>query len=150
MKALSILPMLLAAMQVSGTMAATPAPELDQIKAQQLQIRSGVIAGTDRYKDMPAGTRTELLSRQDRLLRMIGDKHDPSELTKDQRLEAFNTLEWMEATINKTEGERMVCARGPRLGSHQMSTVCRTQQQIDEAHDRARRQTSEGNMPLEI
>jgi hypothetical protein len=80
---------------------------------------------------------------------MIGDKQDPNELTKAQRLEAFNTLEWIEATINNTDDERVVCSRERATGSLRVTTVCKSQRQIKEAHERARRQM-EGSAPIDI
>jgi len=141
--------LLVAGMFASGAMAAAAPLELNQIRTQQQQIRSEVIAGTGRYKDMPANTKTELLSKQDQLLKMIGDKQDPDELSPDQRMQAFNTLEWIEATINRTEDERMVCTHEKRTGSNRTTTVCKTERQIKEDRDRARRQM-EGSMPVAI
>lgn len=149
MKTLSITLLLVAGMFATGAMAATAPLQLNQIRAQQQEIRSDVIAGTGRYKDMPANTKTELLSKQDQLLKMIGDKQDPNELSKDQRLEAFNTLEWIEATINKSDDERMVCSRERATGSLRVTTVCKTKRQINEDHERARRQM-EGSTPIDI
>lgn len=149
MKTLSITLLLMAGMFATGAMAATAPLQLNQIRAQQQEIRSDVIAGTGRYKDMPANTKTELLSKQDQLLKMIGDKQDPNELSKDQRLEAFNTLEWIEATINKSDDERMVCSRERATGSLRVTTVCKTKRQINEDHERARRQM-EGSAPIDI
>jgi hypothetical protein len=149
MKMLPIALLLAAGLFAPGAIASTAPLELNQIRAQQQEIRADLIAGKGRYKDMSATTKTELLSRQDQLLKMIGDKHDPDELTKDQRLQAFNTLEWIEATINKSADERMICTRERATGSQRVTTVCKTQRQIKEAHERARRQT-DGNMPMDI
>src|SRR5690606_6559047 len=118
--------------------------------SQQTQIREQVLAGEGRYKDMPKETRDELLGKQSALLEMIGDKRDPAELSQAQRLEAFNTLEWIEATINKEPEERVVCTQERRTGSMRVTRVCRTQRQMDEDRDRARRQMVEGSMPLDI
>jgi hypothetical protein len=148
MKMLSIT-LLLVGLFASGAMASTAPLQLNQIRSQQQEIRSDVIAGNGRYKDMPANTKTELLSRQDQLLKMIGDKQDPNELTKDQRLQAFNTLEWIEAAINNTDDERMICSSEKRTGSNRVTTVCKTQRQIKEDRERARRQM-EGTSPLDI
>lgn len=149
MKILCPLVLLLAGLFASSAMAATAPLKLEQIKVQQEQIRSDVIAKTGRYRNMSESTRTELLSRQDQLLRMIGDKQDPNELSKAQRLQAFNTLEWIEAAINNAKDERMVCTRERQTGSLRTTTVCKTSKQIKDAHERARRQM-EGSMPIDI
>ncbi len=152
MKLLRMLVLLLAGLFVQEAMAAdgpTAPLQLEQIVKQQSQIRADVVAGNGRYKDMPQTTKDELLARQDKLLKMIGDKRDPVELTKGERLEAFNTLEWIEATINKDPDERMVCTPERRTGSMRVTTVCKTQRQIKEDHERARRQM-EGSTPIDI
>jgi flagellar motility protein MotE (MotC chaperone) len=100
------------------------------ITSQQAEIRSEVMAGTGRYKDMPASTRDELLSRQSALLRMLDGKVSSNDLSEDEAFQAFNTLEWIEATINNTEDERMVCNREKTLGSNRLTRVCKTVAQI--------------------
>ena len=133
-----------------ATAAAAEPPMLEQIVLQQKEIRTDVLAGTGRYKDMPLVTKERLLSKQARLLDMIGDKRYASELSKNQRVEAFNTLEWIEATINNDSDNRLVCAQERKIGSNRVVDVCRTERQINKDHDRARRQLVEGTMPLEI
>lgn len=149
---LSLLALLAAALFAPGAIAGTTAAqplELDAIVSQQTQIREQVLAGEGRYKDMPQKTRDELLAKQAALLKMIGDKRDPSELSQEQRLQAFNTLEWIEAEVNREPEERVVCTRQRRTGSMRVTTVCKTQRQITEDRDRARRQM-EGSMPIDI
>jgi hypothetical protein len=96
------------------------------ITEQQVQIREGVIAGTGRYKDMPSSKRVDLLSKQAGLMEMLAGKTSTDDLTEPQRVEAFNTLEWIEAAINGVDDERMVCHREKVLGSTRMTRVCRT------------------------
>jgi hypothetical protein len=143
--------LLVAGMFAQTAMAATHLPplKLDQIVTQQQEIRAGVIAGTGRYKDMPENKKAELLAKQGQLLKLIDGKADTAELTPAQSIEAFNILEWIEAAINNSDDERMVCRNQRKTGSNRMTTVCRTQRQINEAHERARRQT-EGSMPLDL
>lgn len=133
---------------IAGTNAAQPL-ELGAVVSQQTQIREQVLAGEGRYKDMPEKTRNELLERQAALLKMIGDKRDPSELSQEQRLQAFNTLEWIESAINDEPDERVVCTRQRRTGSMRVTTVCKTHRQIDEDRERAQRQM-QGTMPIDI
>jgi hypothetical protein len=133
-----------------ATAAAAEPPMLDQIALQQKEIRADVLAGAGRYKDMAPITKERLLSKQKRLLDMIGDKRYASELSKNQRVEAFNTLEWIEATINNDPDNRLVCAQERKIGSNRVVDVCRTERQIKKDRDRARRQLGEETMPLEI
>lgn len=147
------LPVLLAAALFASGAIAGPGPaqplELATIVSQQTQIRDQVLAGEGRYKDMPEKTRDELLERQAALLKTIGDKRDPSELSEEQRLQTFNALEWIEATINAEPEERVVCTRQRRTGSMRVTTVCKTHRQISDDRERAQRQM-QGNMPIDI
>jgi hypothetical protein len=112
--------------------------EIAAVTTQQAQIRDDVLAKRGRYKDMPASTRDELLSRQARLMKLLEGKKTADDLTLDQQTEAFNALEWIEAAINHAEDERMVCRREKQLGSTRTTRVCRTVAQEREARERAR------------
>lgn len=151
MKSLFVAAALFAGCCVQPVLAANQAAplKLDLIATQQREIRAEVMAGAGRYKNMSRTTRDELLTKQERLLRMIDGKQDPQELSEEQRLEAFNTLEWIEATINKEADEQLVCARERKTGSNRITRVCRTRQEIEERRERARRQM-EGSAPIDI
>lgn len=117
---------------------------ISAITSQQAEIRSGVQAGTGRYKDMPAKTKTELLSRQSEVLAIVDGKTSAEDLSDDERLTVFNHLEWIEAAINKAQDERMVCTREKTLGSNRAQRVCKTQRQIDEEKEYARMNMNSG------
>ena len=110
------------------------------ITAQQAEIRDGVIAGTGRYKSIPSSKRVELLSKQASLMEMLAGKTSTDDLNERQRIEAFNTLEWIEAAINDTDDERMICHREKVLGSTRLTRVCRTVEEDrryrEEGHER--------------
>jgi len=112
--------------------------EVGKIFNQQQQIRSGVQAGTGRYKDMPQSTRNQLLTKQDDLFSMLDGKRTTDELSEQQKIQAFNTLEWIEATVNQAEDEQMVCERRPILGSNRKERVCRTMAQMKREREQAR------------
>lgn len=114
------------------------------ITTQQEQIRDDVLAGRGRYKDMPQATRDELLQRQSELLRMLEGKVSADDLTETQRMQAFNTLEWIEAAINRTEDERMICRREKTVGSNMPKRVCKTAAQIRDEEEAARRAGDRG------
>ncbi len=114
--------------------------DLDAIRTQQAEIRAGANAGTGLYEDMTEATRRDLISRQDRVLRTIDGKETSEQLTEDQRMAVFNDLEWIEAAINKAEGERMVCERRKKLGSNRTERVCMTVAQQQEMRERARQE----------
>ena len=121
----------------ADTMARQPL-QVGAVVAQQMQIRDDVMAQKGRYKDMSADKRVELLSKQAALLTMLEGKKTAADLTAEQQMQAFNTLEWIEAAVNNADDERMVCRREKTLGSTRTTRVCRTVAQEREAKDRAR------------
>ena len=119
--------------------------KFDDIRTQQAEIRAGVIARTGRYKNMTPSDRTELMNRQTEVLMMIEGKNAPSELNPDQRTKVFNHLEWIEAALNKFADERLICERRTTIGSNRKERVCRTEAQMREDRERARKQLDNTN-----
>lgn len=111
---------------------------LDDIRAQQSQIRDGVKSGSGRYKELSASQRNELLSKQARMLSTIEGKHSTAELNEQERVEVFNTLEYIEAVVNSADDERMVCERRPVLGSTRKERICKPASQWREEREAAR------------
>ena len=72
------------------------------------------------------------------MLALLEGKQSTQELSEDQRDEVFNTLEWIEATVNRAESERMICERRPVLGSNRKERVCKTAAQMQADRDAAR------------
>lgn len=118
--------------------------DVEAIVSQQQQIKADVLAGSGRYADLPQRERDTLLAKQGRLLTIVEGKQSTDELPEAKRVEAFNILEWIEATINKQSDERMVCIREKTIGSNRMTRTCRTESQWAEARERAREQLSRG------
>lgn len=116
------------------------------ITTQQAQIREDVINRNGRYKDMPASTRVDLLAKQAGLLRILEGKTSTDDLSETQRVEAFNTLEWIEAAINNAEDERMVCRREKTIGSTRLVRVCRTVEEERRMKETARQRFDDGNV----
>lgn len=110
----------------------------EAVRSQQAEIRSGVIAKIGRYSALADSTRHELLSRQTRLLSAIEGKRAVDDLTQQERTEVFNDLEWIEAAINNTHDERLVCEYVKTIGSNRKQRVCRTPAQMQEERERAR------------
>lgn len=120
--------------------AANDAPlDLEKVTTQQRQIRSDILSGKGNYRGIPQAKQSELLERQDGLLRMLEGKQTADQLTEDERIAAFNDLEWIEATLNKAEeGDRLVCRRERTIGSNRVTRVCRTAAQLEFERERAR------------
>lgn len=101
-------------------------PPFADIRAQQLEIRERVMAKSGQYKDMSPGTRNELVARQDQLLALIEGKDKLDDLSEADKTLAFNTLEWINATITDSENNRMICERARPVGSNRVQRVCAT------------------------
>lgn len=121
--------------------------DLGKVIQQQKQIRSDLMASKE-YRGLSEAQRTELLSRQDSVLRMFEGKQSADELTQDQKMQAFNDLEWIEATLNGAEKDRLICKRERAIGTNRLTRVCRTPEQIERERERARQEMdrSERNM----
>jgi hypothetical protein len=133
-----LIAVLAAALMVGTAQAEQGTLEISKIVSQQQQIRAELMARSGRYKNMSEAKRDELLSKQQRLLAMLDGKQTSAELTDDQKNDAFNTLEWIEAAINNAQDERMICKRERALGSQRVTQTCRTQAQMREERERAR------------
>lgn len=116
--------------------------KLEPVRAQQAQIRAGVQAQTGIFRDLSATSRDELLRTQEQMLRLIDDKNSTDELTESQKDEVFNSLEMIEAIVNKAEDDREVCERVARLGSNRKERVCRTVAQMRQDRERAQLELS--------
>ena len=122
--------------------------QVDEVLAQQQQIRTDVVAGKGRYANMPNQKRSELMAKQDELTILLEGKQSSSELSHDQYLEAFNTLEWIEATVNNLQSERLVCTREKTLGSNRTTRICRTEAQLEAQREYARQQMESGSVQM--
>lgn len=112
---------------------------IDDIRTQQAQIRSDVESRTGPYKEWSDAQRHELLAKQQRMLHTLEGKRSTDDLTEQQKIDVFNTLEWIESVTNDAEDDRMVCERRPILGSHRMERVCKTEAQWAREREAARR-----------
>ena len=122
--------------------------EIAKIVTQQREIRADLMAGTGRYKQMPTSKREQILKKQDDLLRMLEGKETSDDLSTDQQMAAFNSLEWIEAAINDEEGERMVCRRERTIGSNRITRVCRTEAQMEAERELARDEFDRGDTQM--
>jgi hypothetical protein len=113
--------------------------ELDQIRAQQQTISADIVAGKGRYASMPVSKRNQILAKQTVLLKLIEGKNTDSELSDDQKMEVFNGLEWIEATVNNAENERVICKSEKPTGSNRAQRVCRTVAQMREEREASER-----------
>ncbi len=101
-------------------------PPLGEIRAQQEQMRGDVLAGKGIYKEMSREKRDELARRQSDLIALLGEHQSLDELSEADKTRAFNTLEWIKATVTNAEDARVVCERKRPVGSNRVQRVCAT------------------------
>jgi hypothetical protein len=126
-------------------------PDLAGIRAQQTELRAQAVAGTGPFQDVSEVRRNEMVARQDRLLHLLDGKDEFDDLTQKQKLEAFNTLEWLNSAINGTEPDRMVCEMVRKTGSNRRErvgkTVAQRNQERSESEEYLRREFQRGFVP---
>ena len=126
---------------LAPSLSAAPAVlALDAVRTQQAEIRIGVESRTGIYKQLSESDRDLLLREQTQLLRIIDDKRTADDLELPQRIAVFNSLEQIEALVNKAEDERMVCEYTKKIGSQRKTRVCRTVAQLREHREMIRSQ----------
>lgn len=104
--------------------------DIQEIVAQQQQIRRDLRSADGDYRGLSRTDQAELARRQDELLRMLEGKQTADELSPSERLAAFNNLEWIEGMLNSEQNDRLVCRRERVTGSNRLTSVCRTEAQM--------------------
>jgi hypothetical protein len=121
-----------------SALAETPAESALVIVAQQKEIRSQIEAREGRYEDMPGVKRASILRNQDLLFALLENRSSIDELNIEQKTEAFNALQSINAAINNKEDERLVCEKRKPVGSNHVERVCRSLAQIKADREAAR------------
>lgn len=106
--------------------AESASPSLDEIRAQQIELREAARAGSGAFKDFPRRERDQLVDKQGALLDLIEGKQDVAQLDEPVRLDVFNRLEEIRAIVDRAEDSRVVCEYEKRIGSNMKKRVCRT------------------------
>ena len=78
------------------------------ILTQQQGIKSEVMAKKGRYRDMAPPAREQLFAHQDKVQKLLVGISQTTELEEHDRIALFNSLEAIEAIVNKAEDERLV------------------------------------------
>ncbi len=133
MKALVLTSIITATMLLApiNAMAVAPSPaDLPAVKQEQLELRQKLLAGKGAYKDIDAAVRTDLLSKQDIVMKLVEGKQSSSELSPPDQVALVNALSSIAAIVEKAEDERMVCRREKTIGSNRPETICKTVAQL--------------------
>ena len=111
--------------------------DLQVVAAQQQQIRADILASGGNYRGLSAVKQEEVMDHSNRLLRLIDGKRSSEELTEAERMQAFNSLELIEATLNH-DNDRAVCRYEKTIGSNRKTRVCRSVAEMDAERERNR------------
>lgn len=127
----------------AGVASARDTPEftttdVQVIVAQQLNLRDLVESEVGRFDSMSSSERSELLDRQSGLLESLDGYDDIQDLALDDRIDVFNDLQWIRATVNNQPAkEIVVCQQRRRTGSHIRSVDCMTAGQAQRMREAA-------------
>ncbi len=116
-----------------------PQPTVQQIVDQQTQLRADVAAKKGAFKDLTATEREALMKTQSRVLQLLEGRDNIEQLGVDEKIEVFNHLEWISATVRQAEEDRQVCERARTVGSNRYQVVCMTARQYREHKEGAQR-----------
>lgn len=126
--------------------------DLAPIVVQQEQLREELLASPDSFPGLSRSERGELLERQTQLLTLLEGKSTADELGEKERVEAFNSLEWIKSRLADAREARLVCTRERMIGSQRVTRVCRTEAEMEQEransrdfHDRAARKPGRKN-----
>lgn len=109
----------------------------DLIRDQQEEIRREANAKRGRYRDMDKQTRARLLGEQDKVFALLDGKASSRDLSRQDQLALFNSLETISAIVNRAEDERMICERTRQTGTNVSQTICKTVAQRRAERERA-------------
>lgn len=102
-----------------------------EIVAEQLDLRTQMQESKGRFAEMPAVKKSSIAKNQAIVLGLLEGRETLAELTPDQKVEAANALESINASINNTEDERLVCKRNKPIGSNIVVRTCKSVAQME-------------------
>lgn len=119
--------------------APAPQPTVQQIVEQQVQLRADVVAKKGAFKDLTETERQALVKTQTRILTLLENQNAIEQLRAEEKVELFNHLQWVSATVRQAEEDRQVCERTRTVGSNRFQVVCMTARQYREHKEGAQR-----------
>ena len=111
---------------------------VDELVAQQQQIRKDVKAEARGWDAIPQSKRSELLAKQEEMFALLAGKRTLGDLNETEQIEVVDRVEWIKALANNAEEERQVCRRERKTGSNRVVTVCRTMADINRDRERTK------------
>lgn len=114
-----------------------------EFEALATDIRNGLGTG-GRYAYVPEAKERELLKQLDIITEMLA-KGDPKSLAEDDKIALFNAQEAANGILTQYDGNRKICQRTMRTGTHRYETICMTYAEQRASQDAAERMVNEAN-----
>ncbi len=111
-------------------------PELARILDQEMQVGGRFAFVTVREREQVEAALADMAT-------ILRDKQSTTDLTDDERVRLLNAQERANAILTRRDGERLICERRTRVGTHHRDTVCETyaerMKRLDQTQEAARR-----------
>lgn len=112
---------------------------LQQILAEQREIRADLQAGADKYRGVDPMRRRKIHESQATVFALLDGRQSLSELKADDQLAVFNALKLIEShLVKRDEDDRMVCQRVALVGTRRYEMVCMTEADRRRRADKAK------------
>jgi len=120
-----------------------PATTATEFDALATDIRNGLGTG-GRYAYVPEAKERELLKHLDLITKLLS-QGDPKLLADDDKIALFNAQEAANGILTQYDGNRKICQRTMRTGTHRYETICMTYAEQRASQDAAERMVNEAN-----
>ena len=110
---------------------ANPQPTVDEIVAQQKQIREDLQSGAEHYRYVEPIERRQVYVAQRQVFQILEGRTSLDGLSADENIALFNALKRIEAALVKEPGDEMVCERARLAGTGRYEMVCMTRRERD-------------------
>lgn len=117
------------ALSLAAETGATPPPTVEEIVAQQTQIRTDLQAGAEHYRYVEPIERRQVYMAQRQVFQILEGRTSLEGLSADEHIALFNALKRIEAALVKEPGDEMVCERARLAGTGRYEMVCMTQRE---------------------
>lgn len=110
---------------------AKPQPTVEEILAQQRQIRADLQAGAEHYRYVEPLERRQVYMAQRQVFQILEGRTSFDGMSADEHIALFNALKRIEAALVKEPGDEMVCERTRIAGTGRYEMACMTQRERD-------------------
>jgi len=123
-----------AARQPASEVKADPVGFADQRAAVEAEMKAG-----GRFAEISDDARKQVREAFDRMQSVLAGKSSMDELRQDDRVALMNDQELVNALLTQAKVDsRMVCKREKRVGSHRLTSTCRTAAEWKRASEQSR------------